>query len=107
MLILMVEKAFPFKVESTLMSVSRKVISGLEELVPRYISRKQEYAFKNPVETLLSTNMIKESILQIIYKTFRHDNIAGNYENEAEVDARVTRALQLDDMFSWSYRIYI
>lgn len=79
------------------MNESQKVISSLEELVPRYLSRKQKYAFINSAETLLGTNTVKKSILRNIYKTLTQDSTAANCENEAEVDARVIRALQLGD----------
>jgi hypothetical protein len=51
------------------MNESQKLISGLEELVPQYLSRKQKYAFINSAETLLGANTVKKSILRNIYKT--------------------------------------
>ncbi|GBC16388.2 hypothetical protein GLOIN_2v1782174 [Rhizophagus irregularis DAOM 181602=DAOM 197198] len=116
------EKAFPFKVghysfnfgnnsfnvtwvwkvnicvsESERMNESQKLTSGLEELVPQYLSRKQKYAFINSAETLLGANTVKKSILRNIYKTLTQDSTAANCENEAEIDARVVKALHLGD----------
>ncbi|GBC46844.1 hypothetical protein GLOIN_2v1782174 [Rhizophagus irregularis DAOM 181602=DAOM 197198] len=116
------EKAFPFKVghysfnsgnnsfnvtwvwkvnicvsESERMNESQKLTSGLEELVPQYLSRKQKYAFINSAETLFGANTVKKSILRNIYKTLTQDSTAANCENKAEIDARVVRALHLGD----------
>ncbi|EXX77117.1 hypothetical protein RirG_026770 [Rhizophagus irregularis DAOM 197198w] len=79
------------------MNESQKLTSGLEELVPQYLSRKQKYAFINSAETLFGANTVKKSILRNIYKTLTQDSTAANCENKAEIDARVVRALHLGD----------
>ena len=79
------------------MNESQKLISSLEEIVSRYLSRKQKYAFIYSAETLLGVNTVKKTILRNIYKTLTEDSTAASCENEAEIDARVVRALHLGD----------